>query len=70
MFYKIRKLKPLERALFALLIGVSVVSFWRGTGGLMSMYIFPNNLKISYWASLLIGLIILAITHYWTKELS
>jgi len=52
------------------LIGLSVVAFWRGAWGIMDTYLFPNNYELSSWVSILIGLIILYFTHYWTKELA
>lgn len=50
-------------------IGISVVSFWRGTWGLMDIYLFPNNPALSYSTSFAIGFIILYVTHYVIKEL-
>lgn len=70
MFHRIKKLKPFKQALFALLIGFAVVAFWRGAWGLMDIYIHPNNYELSSWISILVGLFILAVTHYWTKELA
>jgi len=70
MLHRFKKLKPLEQALFFLLIGLSVVAFWRGAWGIMDTYLFPNNYELSSWVSILIGLIILYVTNYWTKELA
>ncbi len=53
----------------ALLIGVSVVFFWRGAWGLMDLYLFPNDMTVSYVLSLVIGLGVLFATHYIVKEL-
>lgn len=53
----------------ALLIGTAVVFFWRGTWGLMDLYLFPNDLMLSSVSSVLIGLGILGATHYIVKEL-
>ena len=36
---------------------------------LMDEYIFPNNYKLSLWVSLIIGLAVLGMTNYVTKEL-
>lgn len=68
MFHRIKKLKSFEQALFALLIGFAIVSFWRGTQGLMDLYLFPRNHELSLWFSIIFGLIILTATHYWTKK--
>lgn len=70
MFHRVTKLKPFKQMLFTLLIGISVVSFWRGTWGIMDVYIFPDNYSISSWISIAIGLAVLAATHYWTRELA
>lgn len=52
-----------------LLIGVSVIAFWRGAWGLMDVYLFPENFLLSHLTSLFIGFFILFLTHYVTKEL-
>ncbi|PIN81207.1 hypothetical protein COV13_02050 [Candidatus Woesearchaeota archaeon CG10_big_fil_rev_8_21_14_0_10_32_9] len=70
MLHRVKKLKPIKQALFVLLIGLSVVSFWRGAWGIMDTYLFPTNYELSSWVSIIIGLIILYVTHYWTKELA
>lgn len=69
MFKNFKKLKYWQQALFALLIGVSVVAFWRGTWRIMDLYLFPNNLALSYGVPLVAGLLVLYLTHYLTKEL-
>lgn len=58
-----------HKLLMALGIGVSVILFWRGAWGLMDLYLFPNNLTLSYAASFVIGFVILYATHYIVKEL-
>jgi hypothetical protein len=70
MFHRIKKLKPFKQAIFTLMIGFSVVAFWRGTWGLLDTYLLPNNYALSSWISVLMGLIVLGATHYWTKELA
>ncbi len=62
-------MKPFGQALFTLMIGLSVVAFWRGAWGLLDIYLLPSNYELSSWVSVVIGLFILAVTHYWTKEL-
>jgi hypothetical protein len=53
----------------ALLIGFAVVAFWRGVWGLLDLYLFPNNLKLSLWVSALLGVIILISLHKLVKQL-
>ena len=69
MINRIKKMRPMKQILFAILIAFAVVSFWRGVWGLMDEYLFPNNYILSLWVSLVIGLIILLLTHYATREL-
>jgi hypothetical protein len=59
-----------NKILFAIIIGLAVVSFWRGAWGLLDEYLFPMNLVLSYWVSLIIGVVILIVTHYTTKTLA
>ena len=66
---KFHKMKTKGQILFALLIGFAVVSFWRGVWELQDIYLFPENHELSLWTSLIIGIVILASTHYVVKEL-
>jgi len=56
-------LKRGHKVSLALLIGFAVVAFWRGTWGLLDMYLFPNNFQLSLWVSVLLGVIILVSAH-------
>lgn len=69
MLTKFKRMKPIKKVGFAILIAFAVVSFWRGVWGLMDTYLFPNDYLVSLWVSLVIGLVILIGTHYATKEL-
>jgi len=69
MYKQFQKFKPIKKIIFALLIGFSVVSFWRGIWGVLDVYLFPNNYELSSWLSIVIGLLILGLTHTLTKEL-
>lgn len=62
-------MKSKHQILFAILIAFAVVSFWRGVWGLMDEYLFPNNYQLSLWISLVLGVVILIVTNYVTKEL-
>jgi hypothetical protein len=53
----------------AIIIGSGVVFFWRGLWGILDLYLFPNNPKVSFLASLFVGITILYVTHRITKEL-
>lgn len=41
------------------MIGVSVVLFWRGTWGLMDIYLFPDSKAAGYILSIVLGLCLL-----------
>lgn len=62
---KNKKKSHLRKVIYALIIGFAVVSFWRGVWGLQDLYLFPENLVWSFFASILLGIIIL----YFTKHL-
>ncbi len=67
MFQKISKMKSKHQIIFAIVIAFAVISFWRGVWGLMDEYLFPANLELSLWASVIIGIAILALTHQAAK---
>lgn len=69
MAKKLKKRNKNKRLYFALLIGLAVVSFWRGAWGLMDLYLIPDNPTLSFSISLIVGLLILSVTHYLIKEL-
>ena len=69
MLKNLNQLKSRHRITFAILIAFAVVSFWRGVWGLMDEYLIPSNYKLSLWISLILGILILIITNYVTKEL-
>ena len=69
MLKKMSSLKYPKKILFAIIIGLAVVSFWRGAWQLMDLYFFPSNYILSNWTSLILGAIILITTHYVIKEL-
>ena len=66
---KKREKRSVKTIFYAILIGFAVISFWRGIWGLMDLYLFPNNLALSFFASVFIGLIILFLTKHLFDEL-
>jgi len=70
VFKKFHKLKLKSQIIVVLLVGFAVVAFWRGVWGLLDIYLFPQDYHLSLWVSLLLGLLILAATHYTVKELT
>lgn len=69
MYKKIGGMKTKQQSLFTLLLGISLIFFWRGLWGLLDIYLFPNDFLISSWASLGIGVLLWIIIHYVTKEI-
>ena len=69
MLKKFKKLKVHHQILFAIIIGFAVISFWRGVWGLLDEYLFPNDYRFSLVVSLVMGIVILLLTHYVTEEL-
>jgi len=63
------KMRRRHRILFAIVIGFAVIAFWRGVWGLLDLYLFPSNYELSLWVSVIVGILILAVTNYITKEL-
>ncbi len=52
---------PLTTLLVYLVLVVAVVMVWRGVWGLLDEYLLPQNPKLSYWISFIIGLVLLLI---------
>jgi hypothetical protein len=69
MLARINKMKLHHQVVFAVVIAFAVISFWRGTWGLMDLYLFSHDYNLSLWASVVIGILILVATNYATKEL-
>ncbi len=70
MFRHFAKLEKSHQTLFALIIGASVVMFWRGMWGLLDLLLFPENPPLSFFVSLLAGIVILAGCDYLSRELT
>lgn len=64
-----KRFEKKHRIIFAFMVGLSVVMFWRGAWGLMDLYLFPHSPTISFIISLIIGLCILYFSKYAVKEL-
>ncbi len=57
---KFKNLEAHHKFLFAVIVGVGVISFWRGLWLLMDLFIFPGHPAISGLFTTLFGLTILA----------
>jgi len=69
MLKAFKKLETTHQKLFALIIGVAVIMFWRGIWGLLDVYLFPNDPALRFLISAIIGLTVLAACDVVIKEL-
>lgn len=69
MIKNFEKMNSFSKICFSILIGFAVVAFWRGIWGILDIYLFPNNLTLSFVISIVAGLVVLIATHYTSKEL-
>lgn len=60
---KAREKRDWKRIFLALLVAFAVISFWRGLWGLWDLYIFPDNYLLSLWVSVVVGVLILVVSH-------
>ena len=56
------KKRSLKKFSFTLLVGIAVVSFWRGIWVLMDEYLFPQNIFLSGIISIIVGILVFIIT--------
>ena len=70
MIKKFVKLKIYYKIIVSIVIGIAIIAFWRGIWGLQDLYLFPDNLPLSFAASTVIGLGILLGTNYIVKALA
>ena len=61
-------MKKAKRLGIIVLVAFAVIAFWRGLWGLIDLYLFPENPALRYWASLIIGFLVLMVTDYLEKE--
>lgn len=64
MWKQLAKLKRHHKLAFSMILLSGIVCLWRGIWGLLDLYFFASDPAISYSLSALLGLAILAITHY------
>lgn len=65
-FAKIKKTHP---NYYSLIIGASLIMFWRGLWGLMDLYLFPSNFFLSHFTAVVLGLFLLWINDFRLKEI-
>lgn len=55
--------------LYYIVTGSAVIAAWRGMWGLLDLYVFPDNLALSYLVSTILGIAILYINDFSISEL-
>lgn len=58
---KYKHLPKIKKTLRILIDFVGILILWRGTWGLLDLFIFPNNQLYSYLTSIVLGIILIAI---------
>ena len=69
MIKKLVTLKKHHQLFFSLIILSGVVCLWRGIWGLLDIYLTPNNLPLSFSLSIIVGTVIISLTHYTINKL-
>jgi uncharacterized membrane protein len=64
MYPKFKDLKKHHKLLASLIIAIAFISIWRGVWRLFDYYVFPNNFVLSSVTTLILGIVILIITHH------
>jgi len=57
-----------HEAAVAICLIAAIVAIWRGLWGLMDLFLFQDNQVLSYFASIVIGLVILSTAHYGLRQ--
>lgn len=70
MFKRFSKFKQRHQAVFAFFIATGLITFWRGIEELLGIYVFPSDPKLSAWASVITGGLILYLTHAIIRQFS
>lgn len=64
MIRRYDELKKHHQLIFSLLIVTGVTCVWRGIWGILDIYLFPGVPILSYVLSFIIGVLVIAGTHY------
>jgi hypothetical protein len=62
-------LKERHRNLYALIVGMAIILYWRGIWGLADVYMFPNDPAISFSVSAIVGIALLFINDFRLDEI-
>lgn len=64
MIKKLSNLKKHHQLVFSSIVLSGVVCLWRGIWGLLDIYLIPENLSLSFTLSVIMGAVIITVTHY------
>ena len=64
LFSNIKRLKKIHQMFISLVIFIGIILVWRGVYNIMNQYWFPEYPAFSNISGIIVGLIILAATHY------
>ena len=69
IFGHFKKLKKIHQMLFSLVVFVGIILVWRGVSNIMNQYWFPDYPAFSNVSGIIVGLMILATTHYASRKM-
>ena len=69
-YQKFMKLSHLHQLGFLFIVFSGSVMIWRGIYNLMNVFWFPNNFLVSNISGVVIGLFIVASTHYAVRKIT
>ncbi len=64
-----KKIGRFRKLVFALVVGLAIVAFWRGAWQLMDLFVFPENQLLSNVVSFVVGFLVLVLMHRAIKGL-
>lgn len=68
MWNNLVKMNRVQQIIISLIVGVSIVAFWRGLWGLFDMYISPSDPTVRFWFLFISGFVVLVGTHHAVKQ--
>ncbi|MBL7050920.1 hypothetical protein ISS04_02030 [Candidatus Woesearchaeota archaeon] len=67
-FSKFRELGHINQMFASLTVFIGIILVWRGVYNIMNQYWFPDYPAFSNFSGIVVGLIILTLTHYIVKK--
>ena len=69
IFSQFKELKQIHQMFFSLIVFIGIILVWRGVYNIMNQYWFPDYPIFSDISGIIVGLIILAATHYASSKM-